>query len=71
MSIYKELAPYLALGTQMAVTVCLLGLGGWWFDRSMNTSPIGLILGLLFGSTVGLVQFFRSVGQLSRKPPEE
>lgn len=68
--IVRQLAPYMALGWQMSVTICLLGGIGWWIDSRWNTSPTGLLVGLMAGAAVGLIQFFRAIGQLAKRPTE-
>lgn len=66
----RQLAPYLNLGAQMAVTIVALGAAGWWFDSWKGSTPWGLIVGLVLGSTLGLVQFLRMVQQLLARPKE-
>ncbi len=68
--IVRQLAPYMALGWQMAVTICLLGGIGWWVDSRFDSSPLGMLVGLLAGAGIGLIQFLRTIGQLSKRPPE-
>ncbi|MBU3741773.1 MAG: AtpZ/AtpI family protein [Candidatus Kapabacteria bacterium] len=66
--IIRQLAPYLALGWQLSVTICMLGGIGWLIDSQCDSSPIGLLVGLIVGASVGLIQFFRTIGQLSKRP---
>jgi len=70
-NIVRQLAPYMALGWQLSVTIFLLGGLGWLADSHWKTSPIGLLVGLIVGAAVGLIQFFRMIGQLSRRPEEQ
>lgn len=51
----------MALGSQLAASVLVLGAIGWFADNHFGTSPTWLIVGLSVGSVVGFVQFFRSV----------
>jgi len=45
----REAAPFLGLGTTLAVTV-LAGLGGgYWLDGRLGTRPVFLLLGELSG----------------------
>jgi len=62
----RDVAPYLGLGTSLAMTV-LLGLGGgYWLDRRLGTAPLFLLLGGGFGLFAGLYNFFKLVA--GRKP---
>lgn len=63
-TIMQQVAPYMALGSQLTVTVLLLGGIGWLVDDRLGWTPWGLISGLLVGSGVGFVQFLRSVQRL-------
>jgi F0F1-type ATP synthase assembly protein I len=60
----RELAPYLMLGTQLAVTVLFLGGIGWLIDDRFGSTPWGLVGGLCLGGVVGFVQFLRSTQRL-------
>ena len=52
----REAAPYMALGTTLAVDVGL-GVGvGYWLDRRFGTSPLFLLLGGVLG--MGLAGLF-------------
>ncbi len=62
----RDLAPYLGIGTTLAVTV-LLGLGvGHWLDDRLGTQPVFLLLGGFFGLGVALYQFFKTVADPKR-----
>lgn len=69
-SIVRQLAPYLNLGTQLAASVLILGGAGWFADKYLNTAPWLLVIGLCLGSTIGLIQFLRTVSQLSKRDKE-
>jgi len=57
----REAAPYLGLGTSMALTV-LLSLGvGYWADGKLGTSPVLVVAGSVFGVFAALYSFFKSV----------
>jgi F0F1-type ATP synthase assembly protein I len=63
----REAAPFLGLGTTLAVTV-LAGLGGgYWLDRRLGTRPVFLLLGGAFGVGVALYHFFRTVAGLDKR----
>ena len=59
----REAAPYLGLGTTLAVTV-LAGLGGgYWLDGRLGTRPAFLLLGGCLGLAAALVHFFKTVSR--------
>jgi F0F1-type ATP synthase assembly protein I len=63
----REAAPYLGLGTTLAVTV-LAGLGGgYWLDGRLGTRPVFLLLGGVLGLAAALYHFFKTVAGLNRR----
>lgn len=58
--IYRELAPYMALGSQMTATLVVFGLLGWWIDSEFQTSPIWLVILLVIGAIAAMVGFIRT-----------
>lgn len=65
--VLREAAPYLGMGTTLAVTVGLSFGLGYWLDGVMKTKPVfSLVLGAL-GVVVALVQFVRMAGTLRPK----
>lgn len=63
----RDVAPYLGLGTSLAVTV-LLGLGGgYWLDEGLGTRPLFLLLGAALGLGAALYHFFRTVEALTKR----
>jgi F0F1-type ATP synthase assembly protein I len=67
-SALREAAPFLGLGTTLAVTV-LAGLGGgYWLDRQLGTRPVFLLLGGALGLGAALVHFFTAVASLNKRP---
>ena len=62
----REAAPYLGIGTSLAVTV-LVGIGaGYWVDGRLGTRPLFLLIGAVFGLLAGFLQFYKTVA--GRKP---
>jgi F0F1-type ATP synthase assembly protein I len=62
----RDVAPYLSIGTTLAVTV-LAGLGGgYWLDAQLGTAPWLLLLGGILGLGAALFHFFRTVASLNR-----
>lgn len=61
--VLREAAPYLGLGTSLAVTV-LLGVGlGYWADQKLGTRPWLVLLGAVLGLVLALYQFFKTVSR--------
>jgi F0F1-type ATP synthase assembly protein I len=57
----REAAPYLGLGTSLAISI-LGGLGlGYWLDGKLGTGPIFLLVGGAFGMFAAGYQFYKSV----------
>jgi F0F1-type ATP synthase assembly protein I len=62
----RDAAPYIGIGTTLAVTV-LLGIGvGYWLDRRLKTDPWFLFAGGVLGICVAMYQFFRTVAGLKK-----
>jgi ATP synthase protein I len=56
----REAAPYLGMGTSLAVTV-LLGLWiGHWLDGKLGTEPIFFLVGAGLGLVAAGFQFYRT-----------
>jgi F0F1-type ATP synthase assembly protein I len=66
-----EVAPYLTLGLQLAISVVVFFFAGRWLDGQFDTSPWLMIVGLLIGTVGGFIQFFRMVAALERKQDRE
>lgn len=64
---YREAAPYLALGVQLAATVVMLFYVGYWADEEFGTKPWLMIVGIAIGSGAGFYNFFRTVIALGKK----
>jgi F0F1-type ATP synthase assembly protein I len=64
---YRDSAPYLTLGIQLAATVVIFFLIGWWLDTHNNTSPTYQLVGVLIGSVGGMIKFLKSATELSKK----
>jgi F0F1-type ATP synthase assembly protein I len=57
--IIKELAPYMTLGIDFAITVSLFALLGYWLDGKYSTSPLWILILSFFGIAVGFYKFIR------------
>jgi ATP synthase protein I len=60
-SYFKEYAPYLGLGIQLAATVAILAFLGIWLDKKFDSSPWFTIGCSFFGVFAGLYNFIRAV----------
>lgn len=59
----KEKMPFsnrgVSAGFEIAGAVAVLSLLGYWFDRKLNTSPWGIIVGAITGIVGGLYNIVR------------
>jgi Putative F0F1-ATPase subunit Ca2+/Mg2+ transporter len=63
--VLQESAPYIGMGSGMAVSL-LLSLGaGYWLDRKLGTSPVLLLVGAAFGMFAAGYQLYK----VARKKP--
>jgi F0F1-type ATP synthase assembly protein I len=66
-SVLRETAPYLSIGTALAVTV-LVGLGGgYWLDGQFGTRPVFFLVGGILGLGAAMYHFMKTVSTLKRK----
>lgn len=65
--VYRDVGPYLTLGIQLAAAIIFFFLIGWWLDTRMGTSPTFKLIGLFLGSVGGMIKFFKSAAEMSRK----
>ena len=52
---------FVGAGFEMAATVVVLGLAGYWLDRWLGTKPWLLVAGVLGGVAVAMIGFYRRV----------
>ena len=64
---YKEIGPYLGLGTQLAATIILMFFLGKWLDDYFNMYPILTILLSFFGGFAGIYNVIKSTINLNKK----
>ena len=68
---YRDVGPYLGLGTQLAATMVLMVFLGRWLDEKFELSPI-LTIGFAFiGGFAGIYNFIKSVLNLNKKNNEK
>ncbi len=60
-SIYREVAPHLNLGLQLALTIGACIVLGWWLDKKFNLTPILTLFFIFFGFFAGFFNFFRNI----------
>ena len=65
--IYKSIAPFLNLGLQMAATICVFVLAGWWLDEHFDTSPIWTLVLTAIGIFGAFYSFIKKVINLEKK----
>ncbi|MBK7630747.1 MAG: AtpZ/AtpI family protein [Ignavibacteriales bacterium] len=64
---FRDVAPYLGLGLQLAVTVVAMVLLGSWLDDKFNLNYVlTLVFGLL-GISIGMFNLIKTVNDLERK----
>jgi len=64
---YRNISPYLGLGTQLAATIILMFFLGRWLDDIFNTSPILMIIFSFFGCFAAVYNFIKTVLNLNKK----
>lgn len=68
---YRDVAPYLGLGIQLAATIVVCFFLGRWLDQVLNTTPWLMILGAFIGAVGGLYNFLKTVIELGKKEKEK
>lgn len=63
---YRQLAPFMGLGTELAASVAGMLLLGYFLDRLLNTSPWLLLTGAAVGMIGGFYNFIREVQRLGK-----
>jgi ATP synthase protein I len=69
--IYRDFAPYLTMGFQLAAAVLAFFFIGMWLDGKCGTDPWGKIVGIILGTSGGFIKFFATVNQLSKKEEQQ
>lgn len=64
---FREVGPYLGLGSQLAATIILMFFLGHWLDSEFGTEPILTIVFAFIGGTVGVYNFIKTVLELNKK----
>ena len=68
MRVLREAAPYLGIGSSLALTLLVcLGIG-YWLDLKLQTQPVCLLLGGVFGLFAAGYNFYKTIMGMGRKP---
>ena len=65
-NLYKDYAPYLGLGIQLAATIVIMVFVGIWLDGKFNTSPYLTLVFSFLGIFTGMYHFIKSVTRLDK-----
>ena len=63
---YRQVGPYMGLGTELAASVAGMLLIGYFLDKYFNTSPWLLLVGSAVGLIGGFYNFIKEVQRLSK-----
>lgn len=63
----KAYAAYSGLGIQLAVSLAVPMVGGWWLDTRFGTEPAWLLTGIFLGLCSIFVMLFKLVKHSNRK----
>lgn len=64
---YKDIGPYLGLGTQLAATITLMFFLGNWLDGKLDIEPVLTIIFTLFGGFAGTYNFIKATIKTDKK----
>ena len=65
-NLFKDYAPYLGLGVQLAASIIIMVFIGIWLDGKFNTSPFLTLLFSVLGIAAGMYNFIKSVTRLDK-----
>lgn len=68
---YREVGPYLGLGSQLAITIVALFFLGKWLDEKFEIFPILTISLSFLGGFAGIYNFIRAVLLINEKRKNE
>jgi ATP synthase protein I len=61
---------YAGVGLQFALTIVVFMFAGMWLDRTLNTSPLLLILFVFLGAGAGFYSIYRKLMAAQRRADE-
>jgi len=67
---YKDVGPYIGLGTQLAATIILMFFLGKWLDEQYELSPLFTISFSFFGGFAGIYNFIKTTLNMNKKNNE-
>jgi F0F1-type ATP synthase assembly protein I len=67
----REVAPFLTLGIQLAVTIVAFFFLGKWLDEMFKTGPWLMMTGLGVGMAGGLIKFLRTAMSIGKRSDQE
>jgi F0F1-type ATP synthase assembly protein I len=65
-NLFKDYAPYLGLGIQLAATITAMVFIGIWLDGKLSTSPYLTLLFSFLGIFTGMYHFIKSITRLDK-----
>ncbi len=68
---YRDIGPYLGLGTQLAATIVLMFFFGRWLDQYFDTEPWLTISFSMFGGFAGIYNVIKATLNLNKKQQSE
>ncbi len=68
---YRDVGPYLGLGSQLAATIVLMFFLGKWLDEKFDLYPVLTILFSFFGGAAGIYNFIKTTLELNKKKKSE
>ncbi|MBI9070438.1 MAG: AtpZ/AtpI family protein [Melioribacteraceae bacterium] len=69
--VYRDVAPYLGLGFQLAATITLFFFLGYWLDNYLDTQPLFIIILTFLGGFSSIYNFIKTVISLNKKSSDE
>ncbi len=64
---FRNVGPYLRLGTQLAAAIILMFFLGRWLDEKFNSTPLMILICSFIGGFAGIYNFIHTVLQLNQK----
>ena len=61
---YKSIAPFLNIGLQMALTILVFVLLGWWLDGKFDKSPVFILIFSFVGIFGAFYNFFKIISKI-------
>lgn len=65
-NLYRDYAPFLGLGLQLAATIVIMVFLGIWLDEKFNASPYLTLIFSAFGIFTGMYHFIKSVSKFDK-----